>query len=247
MCRVHQRPGGDRRDVPLVDRRGRRVAVGAPHDAGGPNLRRPGQGVGGVVGGPQDGPRQARALTASSTALKASAKRRYPAGYSTVAADSATTRCTPCAAASASNSAVAAPAVASPRARGLTRTASTPRSADISVVGREGSPPTTSARRHAAVAGSRVTAAPSRHLPAAGSPPRPTFPVAPVTKIMTSLSSTRLRPTTDRVGEFDHRIPALPCVFAALTRVGRVRFPRAAIIRPSFFSLAKVAAITSPS
>src|SRR5215213_8750441 len=96
------------------------------------------------------------ALTASSTALKASAKRRYPAGYSTVAADNATTRCTPCAAASTSSSAVAAPAVASPRARGLTKTASTPGSAAVSVVGWEGSPPTTSAPSgSAAVAGHR--------------------------------------------------------------------------------------------
>src|SRR5260370_16409905 len=66
------------------------------------------------------------ALAASSTALKASAKRFSPPPSCTVTAESSTTRCAPCSAESFSSSAVAAPAVASPRARGLIKTVTTP-------------------------------------------------------------------------------------------------------------------------
>src|SRR5215217_5628636 len=114
-------------------------------------------------------------------------KRRYPAAYCTVTADSATIRSTPCSTASASSSAVAAPAVASPpRARGLIKTALTPRRADVSVCGCEGSPPTTWAPPgSSAAAGLRVSA--TTFLPSSSSTfttSRPTLPVAPVTTII---------------------------------------------------------------
>ena len=53
---THQSPDGDRRHVPLVDRRGNRVAVRTPHHVVRADLRRPDHGVDGEVSAPQDGP-----------------------------------------------------------------------------------------------------------------------------------------------------------------------------------------------
>src|SRR2546423_5769449 len=60
VCGVEERTGADRGDVPLVDRRGGPVAVGALYLAARADLRHPGQAVGGIVRAAQEGPRQAR-------------------------------------------------------------------------------------------------------------------------------------------------------------------------------------------
>jgi hypothetical protein len=79
------------------------------------------------------------AFTMSSTALNCAANRGSPPPYSTVSADSSTTRPTPRSVASESKS-LAPP----PTARGPKRIASMPRSASASVFGSEASPRTTS-------------------------------------------------------------------------------------------------------
>src|SRR4051812_36407053 len=110
-------------------------------------------------------------------------KRGRPTGYCTVAADSTTTRLTPCAAASDNSS-----AVAEPTARGASRIASTSFNARVS--GFEGSPATTFASPGSTEwDGSRVTA--TTLWPSASSRStavRPTLPVAPVTKNIASSS-----------------------------------------------------------